>query len=143
MNRCASIVVLAILLSMSPEAFAQDATTGGEAPAFNALDRFWIIFAAVLVFFMQAGFGLVEAGQVRAKNADNILLKNRMDYSPAALPFLAVDVASDLRVSRRAELRDLDVHDHGMELYVDLQIFVTDLFDCVELGTRARGINVL
>ncbi len=66
MHRWAFIVVPAILLSVSPEAFAQGATTGGEAPAFNALDTFWIIFAAVLVFFMQAGFGLVEAGLVRA-----------------------------------------------------------------------------
>ncbi len=93
MYRRAFIVVLAILLSVSPDAFAQDATTGGEAPAFNALDTFWIIFAAVLVFFMQAGFGLVEAGLVRAKNAGNILMKNLMDFSLASLAFLAVGYA--------------------------------------------------
>ncbi len=68
MYRCAFIVVPAILFSVSSEAFAQGATTGGEAPAFNALDTFWVIFAAVLVFFMQAGLGLVEAGLVRMKS---------------------------------------------------------------------------
>ncbi len=61
-----SVLLAVVFLSVSPEAFAQSATTGGQAPAFNALDTFWIIFAAVLVFFMQAGFGLVEAGLVRA-----------------------------------------------------------------------------
>ena len=55
MHRCAFIVVPAILLSVSSEAVAQGATTGGEAPAFDALDTFWIIFAAVLVFFVPAG----------------------------------------------------------------------------------------
>jgi Amt family ammonium transporter len=93
MFRYAFIAVPAVLLAVSPEAFAQDAAAAGEAPAFNALDTFWIIFAAVLVFFMQAGFGLVEAGMVRAKNAGNILMKNLMDFSLAALAFLAVGYA--------------------------------------------------
>ena len=93
MSRCAFIVVLAILLAVSPAAFAQEAAAAGAAPAFDALDTFWIIFAAVLVFFMQAGFGLVEAGMVRAKNAGNILMKNLMDFSLAALAFLAVGYA--------------------------------------------------
>ena len=93
MSRCAFILVLAILLAVSPEVLAQDATAAGEAPAFDALDTFWVIFAAVLVFFMQAGFGLVEAGMVRAKNAGNILMKNLMDFSLAALTFLAVGYA--------------------------------------------------
>ena len=93
MYRRAFIVVPAILLSVSPDAFAQDATTGSQASVFNALDTFWIIFAAVLVFFMQAGFGLVEAGLVRAKNAGNILMKNLMDFSFASLAFFAVGYA--------------------------------------------------
>jgi Amt family ammonium transporter len=93
-SRGRGFVVLAIILfSISSESLAQDATSSGEAPAFNALDTFWIIFAAVLVFFMQAGFGLVEAGMVRAKNAGNILMKNLMDFSLASLAFLAVGYA--------------------------------------------------
>ncbi len=86
-------VVLTVLLSISPEALAQSTTTGDEVAAFNALDTFWIIFAAILVFFMQAGFGLVEAGMVRAKNAGNILMKNLMDFSIASLAFFAIGYA--------------------------------------------------
>jgi Amt family ammonium transporter len=82
-----------LLLTIAPEVFAQDSGASGKGPTFNALDTFWIVFAAVLVFFMQAGFGLVEAGLVRAKNAGNILMKNLMDFSIAAITFLAVGYA--------------------------------------------------
>lgn len=46
----------------------------------DALNMFWLFFGAVLVFFMQAGFTLVEAGFTRAKNTGNIIMKNCVDY---------------------------------------------------------------
>jgi len=46
-----------------------------------ALDTVWVLIAAVLVMFMQAGFALLEAGFTRSKNAVNILMKNLMDFS--------------------------------------------------------------
>ncbi len=51
------------------------------------IDTVWVLMAAFLVFFMQAGFGMVEAGFIRAKNACNILTKNFMDYCMASLGF--------------------------------------------------------
>nr|WP_297275367.1 ammonium transporter [uncultured Agathobaculum sp.] len=52
---------------------------------FNALatsmDVGWTLVAAALVFFMQAGFAMVETGFTRAKNAGNIIMKNLMDFS--------------------------------------------------------------
>ena len=52
---------------------------------FNALatsmDVGWTLIAAALVFFMQAGFAMVETGFTRAKNAGNIVMKNLMDFS--------------------------------------------------------------
>ena len=42
-------------------------------------DFVWTLIAAFLVFFMQAGFAMVEAGFTRAKNAVNIIMKNMMD----------------------------------------------------------------
>jgi ammonium transporter, Amt family len=50
----------------------------------------WTLVAAALVFFMQAGFAMVEAGFTRAKNAVNILMKNLMDFSLGSLAFWAV-----------------------------------------------------
>jgi Amt family ammonium transporter len=53
----------------------------------NGLDTFWILICAFLVFFMQAGFGMVEAGLVRTKNAGNVLMKNVIDFSFAVLGY--------------------------------------------------------
>ncbi len=46
----------------------------------DGLSTLWVLMAAILVFLMQAGFGLVEAGLIRAKNAANVLMKNLMDF---------------------------------------------------------------
>jgi ammonium transporter, Amt family len=58
-----------------------------------ALDNIWILIAGVLVFFMQAGFALVEAGLTRAKNVVNIFAKNLSDALIGVLAFLAVGYA--------------------------------------------------
>lgn len=46
----------------------------------NGLDTLWVLLGAILVFWMQPGFALVEAGMTRAKNAANILMKNFCDF---------------------------------------------------------------
>jgi ammonium transporter, Amt family len=48
---------------------------------FSPFDTMWVLIAAALVFFMQAGFAMVETGFTRAKNAGNIVMKNLMDFS--------------------------------------------------------------
>ncbi len=53
----------------------------------EVLDNLWIFLAGVLVFFMQAGFALLEAGLTRAKNVANIMMKNLMDMSAGVLAF--------------------------------------------------------
>lgn len=50
----------------------------------------WTLVAAALVFFMQAGFALVESGFTRAKNAINIMMKNLMDFSMGSLAYWAL-----------------------------------------------------
>jgi Amt family ammonium transporter len=47
---------------------------------FSQWDTMWVLIAAALVFFMQAGFAMVETGFTRAKNAGNIIMKNLMDF---------------------------------------------------------------
>jgi len=51
------------------------------------LDTVWVLLAAFLVFFMQLGFGMVEAGFIRAKNTCNILTKNFLDFCMASIGF--------------------------------------------------------
>lgn len=53
-------------------------------------DLLWIMIAAFLVFFMQAGFALVETGFTRAKNVANIMMKNLMDFGLGTIVFWAV-----------------------------------------------------
>jgi len=57
------------------------------------LDNVWILIAATLVLFMQAGFAFVEAGLTRAKNVANVMMKNMMDLCFGALAFFAVGFA--------------------------------------------------
>ena len=47
---------------------------------FSPVNTAWVLIAAALVFFMQAGFAILESGLTRAKNAGNIIMKNLMDF---------------------------------------------------------------
>lgn len=53
----------------------------------RSIDTIWVLITAALVFFMQAGFALVEAGFTRSKNTVNILYKNLMDFVAGSLIF--------------------------------------------------------
>ena len=53
-------------------------------------DYVWTLVAAALVFFMQAGFAMVETGFTRAKNAINIMMKNLMDFAVGSLGYWAI-----------------------------------------------------
>jgi len=76
-----------IFLCIGSVAYAADATAASNAVA---IDTVWILLAAFLVFFMQAGFAMVETGFTRAKNAGNIMMKNLMDFSVGSIAYWAV-----------------------------------------------------
>lgn len=84
------------LLFAASVSYAASAET--EASAIAALEEtlqnniniVWTAIAAFLVFFMQAGFAMVESGFTRAKNSVNILMKNLMDFSIGSLAFFLV-----------------------------------------------------
>ena len=69
-------------------------TIASNAEAIKAVqtnaDYVWTLVAAALVFFMQAGFAMVEAGFTRAKNAVNIIMKNLMDFSMGSIFYWAI-----------------------------------------------------
>jgi Amt family ammonium transporter len=77
------------VLANPDEETAKSATQLSEEVQTN-LNIVWTCVAAFLVFFMQAGFAMVEAGFTRAKNAVNILMKNLMDFSIGTLAFFFV-----------------------------------------------------
>lgn len=57
------------------------------------MDIMWTMIATFLVFFMQAGFAMVETGFTRAKNAGNILMKNLMDFVLGSIFFFMIGFA--------------------------------------------------
>ncbi|MCG8502117.1 MAG: ammonium transporter [Firmicutes bacterium] len=80
------LIVLSILLL--PTVSLAEGPTMEEFQA--NLDTVWVLIAAFLVFFMQAGFAMVEAGFTRAKNASNIIMKNLMDFSIGSIIFFVI-----------------------------------------------------
>ncbi len=84
------LMSLVLVVLFSGMAFAQNDQAAANA---IAIDTVWTLIAAFLVFFMQAGFAMVEAGFTRAKNAGNIIMKNMMDFASGSLVFWAVGFA--------------------------------------------------
>lgn len=87
-----AVLLLLVGLSIVPAALGAEPAAAPQAAGEvqTNLNYVWTILAAALVFFMQAGFALLEAGFSRAKNAVNIIMKNVMDASAGALVFYAV-----------------------------------------------------
>ncbi len=84
-------ILIALFFLLYP--FVASAAGADEATAADVqthLNYVWTLIAAALVFFMQAGFALVETGLTRAKNAVNIMFKNLMDFCVGSLAFWAV-----------------------------------------------------
>ena len=54
---------------------------------YSAVDTIWVLLGAILVYFMQPGFAMVETGLTRAKNAGNIVMKNFMDFALGTVVF--------------------------------------------------------
>ncbi len=82
-----SVLTAALVMVLASPAMAQE--DPGFATQF-VLDNLWVFIAGVLVFFMQAGFALVEAGLTRSKNVSNIMMKNLMDMAAGVLAFALV-----------------------------------------------------
>ncbi|MBL7215229.1 MAG: ammonium transporter [Phycisphaerae bacterium] len=87
-------ILLTSGIATAEEAAAVDPVTAAIEAAKEEMQTniniVWTCVGAFLVFFMQAGFAMVEAGFTRAKNAVNILMKNLMDFSVGTLAFFLV-----------------------------------------------------
>lgn len=88
------MLVLMLLAGVPAAAQSESAEPVDAAAAVDEiqtnLNIVWTCIAAFLVFFMQAGFAMVETGFTRAKNAVNIIMKNLMDFSVGSIAFFVV-----------------------------------------------------
>lgn len=83
------LLLLLFGLLLTAGVFGEEAISGETIQQiFDSFDMIWLIIAASLVFFMQAGFAMVETGLTRAKNAANIIMKNLMDFSAGSIIYL-------------------------------------------------------
>ncbi|VAW40599.1 Ammonium transporter [hydrothermal vent metagenome] len=92
-----AVIAVVAACTVAPAFGADEAvkvTLKGNAAAIAVvqtnLNYVWTLVAAALVFFMQAGFAMVESGFTRAKSAVNIMMKNLMDFAVGSLAFWAI-----------------------------------------------------
>lgn len=100
MNRRIIITIITLTCLLSLNAFALNGMIENDKGTLEKVeeskymgDTLWVLVAAFLVFFMQAGFAMVESGFTRAKNAVNILMKNLMDFSMGTIAYWAIGFA--------------------------------------------------
>ena len=77
---------------------------------YSSVDTIWVLLGAALVFFMQAGFAMVETGLTRAKNAGNIIMKNLMDFALGTVAFWLAGFGIMFARGRRVDRRVRPVH---------------------------------
>ncbi|MFG6105099.1 ammonium transporter [Leptothoe sp. EHU-05/26/07-4] len=82
-------LALVIVATWNTAAHAQEDAITADNVQF-VLDNIWVLIAAILVIFMNAGFGMLETGFCRQKNAVNILSKNLIVFALATLSFWAI-----------------------------------------------------
>ncbi len=104
-----------------------------------SINTVWVLVTAALVFFMQAGFALVEAGFTRSKNTTNILFKNLMDFTIGTIAFWAIGFGI-MFGSSNGFWGGIDLFDH--HLYrTDMPDFAFLIFQTVFAATAATIVS--
>ena len=111
--------------------------------------EFWFLIGAALVFWMQAGFAMVETGFTRAKNAGNIIMKNLMDYCIGTVVFSLLGYTLMMGEDALFGLigkPNLDLFTHFKEFiaspadgFTDSSYFVFNLVFCATTATIVSG----
>jgi Amt family ammonium transporter len=109
---------------------------------FNANDVTWVLVASFLVYFMQAGFALCEAGLTRAKNTGNILMKNMMDFCIGTPCFWIIGFGL-MFFGRGALIGGIDPFIQGdySFLGLDMPLWVYAVFQTVFCATAATIVS--
>jgi Amt family ammonium transporter len=111
--------------------------------------EFWFLIGAALVFWMQAGFAMVETGFTRAKNAGNIIMKNLMDFCIGTVVFSILGYSLMMGEDSFFGLigrPNLDLFTHFKEIiaspadgFTDASYFVFNLVFCATTATIVSG----
>ena len=111
--------------------------------------EFWFLIGAALVFWMQAGFAMVETGFTRAKNAGNIIMKNLMDFCIGTVVFSILGYTLMMGEDALFGLigkPNLDLFTHFKEFiaspadgFTDASYFVFNLVFCATTATIVSG----
>ncbi|TCL00033.1 ammonium transporter [Natranaerovirga hydrolytica] len=105
-----------------------------------SIDTIWVLFAASLVFLMQAGFAMVETGFTRSKNAGNIIMKNLMDFSVGSIMYWLVGFGIMFGVSQGGFIGALDFMVMG-EYDFGIPTFAFLIFQTVFCATAATIVS--
>jgi len=106
---------------------------------FSSIDTVWVLLGAVLVFFMQAGFAMVEAGMTRAKNAGNIIMKNLMDFSIGSVAYWLVGFGIMFGTSALGYVTSPGGNGVGPESIPPAVFFVFQTMFCATAATIVSG----
>ena len=101
----------------------------------------WTLIAAALVFFMQAGFAMVETGFTRAKNAVNIMMKNLMDFAMGSIAFWAVGFGLMFGATSTGWFGTTDFFLSGWTPDGDPWVLAFWMFQCVFAATAATIVS--
>ncbi|MCQ2414278.1 MAG: ammonium transporter [Clostridia bacterium] len=111
--------------------------------------EFWFLIGAALVFWMQAGFAMVETGFTRAKNAGNILMKNLMDFCIGTVVFTLLGytlMMGEDALFGLIGIPNLDLFTHFKDFiaspaegFTDASTFVFNLVFCATTATIVSG----
>ncbi len=140
-------LVLFLLVCLPTVALAADdaPTAAANAAAIKGvqtnLDYVWTLVAAALVFFMQAGFAMVESGFTRAKSAVNIMMKNLLDFSMGSLVFWAVGFGIMFGTTTTGWFGTSDFFLSGWKPGGDPWVLAFWMFQCVFAATAATIVS--
>ncbi|MBU0973587.1 MAG: ammonium transporter [Proteobacteria bacterium] len=137
--------LIPLLVCFLPPAFAGDHTPITNKAAIDLVqshtDYVWTLVCAALVFFMQAGFAMVEAGFTRAKNAINIMMKNLMDFSMGSIVYWAIGFGLMFGVSKTGFLGTTGFFLSDFEVGGDPWVLAFWMFQVVFAATAATIVS--
>lgn len=115
-------------------------TTAEQTELISAIDTVWVALCAAIIFLMEAGFALLEAGFVRAKNAMSIIAKVIMDIAFGGLAFYAVGFGIAYGASNGWFAFDTGITDSDLGLGLTVS---NKLFWFIQLGFAIAAISIV